>query len=374
MRLLWASLAALLLAACGGGGGGGDGGGDAGTGTPSTGLSTGATTTLAGDGVPGGDDSSDGTGTTARFDFPRGLATDGTWMYVSESHGRRVRRVDPTTGATSTLAGDGLGTFRDSSDGTGATAGFVEPRGIVVIGAFLYVADFGAHRVRRVDLATGATDTPAGDGQEATRDSVDTTGGTASFHRPIALETDGRWLFVAERDTGRIRIVDPATGYTETLAGNGIGIDQESLDGTGRTAGFSRLMAMTYAAGALYAATQTRIARVDPETGAATFFAGDSLPGFADGPAATARFGLIRGLCSDGAYLYVSDAGNARVRRIDLVTGETITLAGNGTPLFADSSDGTGATAGFRDPRRCLFFVDRLFVADGESQRIRVVR
>ena len=87
-----------------------------GTAPPMPAMLTGNTTTLAGDGTQAVQDSTDGTGATAQFNFPRGITTDGTSLFLSESTGDRIRTIDPTTGETTTLAGGGPGT-QDSTDG-----------------------------------------------------------------------------------------------------------------------------------------------------------------------------------------------------------------------------------------------------------------
>jgi len=50
-----------------------------------------------------------------------------------------------------------------SSDGTGAAAKFNEPKGIVLSGGFLFVADGGNGKIRKVDPTSGSV-TTVGDG------------------------------------------------------------------------------------------------------------------------------------------------------------------------------------------------------------------
>lgn len=57
---------------------------------------------------------------------------------------------------------------------------------------------------------------------------------------------------------------------------------------------------------------------------------GSGTPGWRDGPAEEAQFRLPQGLAFAGGLLIVADAGNHRVRSVDLTTGQVRTLAGTG--------------------------------------------
>jgi len=79
-------------------------------------------------------------------------------------------------------------------DGTGAAAAFNNPQGMVVTGGVGYVLDTGS--LRRVDLASGATTTLAGTGvgqQSNATDSTDPTKVTFPASSPIA--TDGTFIY-----------------------------------------------------------------------------------------------------------------------------------------------------------------------------------
>jgi len=53
-------------------------------------ISTGVVTTLAG----GSRAFTDATGTSARFNFPLGITTDGTNLYVSDTYNHRIRKIE----------------------------------------------------------------------------------------------------------------------------------------------------------------------------------------------------------------------------------------------------------------------------------------
>jgi sugar lactone lactonase YvrE len=103
-------------------------------------------TTLAGDGTASFADNTDGT--LAEFNQPIGITTDGTNLYVADLQNNRIRKVVIATGAVTTVAGDGTPAFADNADGTMAEFNF--PEGITTDGTNLYVADTGNHRIRKI--------------------------------------------------------------------------------------------------------------------------------------------------------------------------------------------------------------------------------
>ena len=105
-------------------------------------LST-AVTTLAGQSDNG---STDATGTSAQFYYPKGITTDGTNLYVADYNNNRIRKIVISTGVVTTLAGSSSG----NTDATGTSASFNNPVGITTDGTNLYVADRN-HRIRKIE-------------------------------------------------------------------------------------------------------------------------------------------------------------------------------------------------------------------------------
>jgi hypothetical protein len=127
----------------------------------------GAVSTLAGGGLPA---NLNGNGTNARFDNPYGIAVDSRGnVYVSDSAsaGNKIRIIYPG-GAVSTLAGGGAsGTSVGSSNGNGTNALFDRPRGVALDSTGnLYVADNSNRRIRII-YPGGAVSTLVGDGTTA---------------------------------------------------------------------------------------------------------------------------------------------------------------------------------------------------------------
>jgi sugar lactone lactonase YvrE len=104
---------------------------------------------------------------------------------------------------------------------------------------------------------------------------------------------------------------------------------------------------------------------------AGTGTAGNSGDG---GLAVAATLNQPRGLAVDASSnVYIADTGNNRVRRVDHVTGNIATVAGNGTAGLA--GDGRAATAAeLNFPfGLALDAAGYLYIADADNQRIRVV-
>ncbi len=100
-------------------------------------ITGGTVSTVAGSGVAG---FADGTGTAAKFSSPAGIVARNGVLFVADTGNRRIRKIDVATGVVTTLAGNGaLG----NADGTGVTAAFANPTGLAFDAAadILYVAD-----------------------------------------------------------------------------------------------------------------------------------------------------------------------------------------------------------------------------------------
>jgi hypothetical protein len=100
-------------------------------------ISSGAVTTLAG--TAGTSGTANGTGAAARFYYPDGITTDGTNLYVADTNNYTIRKIVISSGAVTTLAGT-AGTS-GTTDDTGTNARFYYPYGITTDGTYLYVAD-----------------------------------------------------------------------------------------------------------------------------------------------------------------------------------------------------------------------------------------
>lgn len=192
-------------------------------------ISSGVVTTFAGTGATG---SANGTGTSASFNQPNGLAIDhsGTNLYVADAVNNLIRKIVVVDQTVSTLAGSGT---QAETDGTGTSAAFNRPRYLVIdsTDSNLYVSD-GGHTIRKIVIATQVVSTIAGSGTAA---STDGNGTSASFNAPrgIAIDPTDSYIYIAENQGHKIRRLEIATGDVTSIAGSGTAGD---TNGTGTAA------------------------------------------------------------------------------------------------------------------------------------------
>ena len=133
------------------------------------------------------------------------ITTDGTNLYVTDMRNNKIRQIVIATGVVSSLTGTlsaAMGT--GAADGAGASATFNYPYGITTDGTKLYVADNNNSSIRQIVITTGAVTTLAGSLTSATG-AADATGTTATFNYPCGITTDGSSLYVADRNNSTIR-------------------------------------------------------------------------------------------------------------------------------------------------------------------------
>ncbi|HWK84745.1 MAG TPA: hypothetical protein VNS61_13510, partial [Caldimonas sp.] len=307
--------------------------------------------------------------TTAPFNGPTGVVVDAAGnVYVADNGNETIRKITPT-GVVSTFAG--LTGSPGSTDGTGSSARFNSPFGIAVDAAGnVYVADRGNHTIRKI--------TPAGDvstlaGLAGSAGSTDGAGSAARFSNPSAVAVDAAGtVYVADTGNQTIREIT-AVGVVSTLAG--LANNQGSSDGTGNAARFNHPFGVAVdAAGNVYIGdTFNQTIRKITAAGVVSTLAGlANSQGIADGSGNVARFHQPGGVAVDTAgNVYVADAGNSTIRAIT-PAGVVSTLAGSAGN--AGNIDGTGAAARFNAPIDVTVdAAGNVYVADSSNQSIRLI-
>ena len=157
-----------------------------------------------------------------------------------------------------------------------------------------------------------------------------------------------------------------------TIAGSGV---VGSTDGAGAGASFSSPFGVaTDEIGNLYVAdaANNEIRKIDIATGEVSTLAGSGTTGNADGFGAAASFNSPSGITTDGnGNLYVADKLNNEIRKVVIATGEVSTIAGT---IASGSADGKITAASFYNPDGLVYDGSgNLYIADGLNHEIRKI-
>lgn len=287
----------------------------------------------------------DGPAASARFYFGStsttngsGLTSDGSALYVVDTGHCAVRKVDLTSGTTTTLAGTPAGVDHPTGfpcgfdDGVGTAARFSGPHGITIdpAGSTLYVAD--SRYVRKIDLATNTVNTLAYAAPKISATFKNaSTNATDWFRGATDLATDGVTLYVLDN-------TNATSGSTRLLA---LDLASNQVRDVAVTLP-ARSQSLLLEGTTLFVAGGGHVSKIDLVTSTLTPLAGNTSNVIRDGVGSVASFSLRNeGLATDGSNLYISDG--TLVRQLVLATGVVTTLAGD----TAGYADGVGDAAHF---------------------------
>jgi DNA-binding beta-propeller fold protein YncE len=272
-----------------------------------------------------------------RLDFPAGLATDGRAVYVANSRNNTVEAIDLTARSLRIVAGK---LFQEgNNDGVGDAARFNSPDGMTINGQDLYLCDTNNSDIRKITVS-GTVTTVAGTANIGGTD--DGTGTAAHFNNPTQIASDGTSLYVADSGNSAIRRITLADFKVMTIAGQ---------SGTaGKTEGGPKKSLLSGPRGvavdkkAIYVADTGNdvIRKIDISSLETSTIAGTGEEGDKDGPALQAQFNNPGAICTDGAFLYILDADNHSIRKMDLNANTVTKLTlvnghiGSGCALTSD--------------------------------------
>ena len=286
----------------------------------------------------------------------------------------QVNVIGGPTYTSSTIAGGGtlpLGAASLSLELGEPTAVLVDAAGN------RYIALANQNRVIRVNLS-GNIDLIIGDGLAGfAGDGEPASAARLNLPSALAMDRSGN-LYIADSRSERVLRLTVTSGIITTVAGTG----SFNFSGDGGVATAATLRSPSGLAfdtsGNLFIldAGNQRVRRVDTSTGIITTVAGNGVSGFAGdgGPATSASINGALGIAVGApGNLFIADSNNNRVRKVSLSTGVITTVAGTGAVSF--NGDGGQAAAGtLNDPTSVA--VDSsgaLFIADYSHGRIRRV-
>lgn len=311
--------------------------------------------TLAGNGVQ--DFKGDGgAAIVASLSNPRGVAVDAAGnVYISDSTNNRVRKVEAATGTIVTVVGNGTRDY--SGDGGPAIkASLAFPMGLAVDrDGNLFIADARNHRIRRVDAKTGIITTVAGQGIRGLGgDNGPALSALMSYPTSVAVDEGGD-VFITDSENGGIRRVEKKTGIISSVVGEGTPGAKTDPSGTPTIRGlFVAPVGLTYdGKGSLYVADSflNRVKKIELATRKVTIVAGKGVNQYCgdNGPAKEACLNQPSGVALDAAgNVYIADAGNDRIRKVDLKSGIITTIGGSGQRGFSgDNGPAAKADLGF---------------------------
>ncbi|MCB1200003.1 MAG: hypothetical protein KDK41_05115 [Leptospiraceae bacterium] len=318
---------------------------------------SGTVTTVAGDGTQG---QVNGIGTNARIESPRGLTTDGDYLfwidnsipgdirkmqissntvsdvfdasssanpsrnimyydsalYVSGAH--RIEKFTNILTASATkniFAGSSASGYTDA---IGASARFTGVGQVIsnADASIFFVIETSNNLIRKIEVSSVNVTTFAG-----SQGSSSIVNGSVSNSRldyaQFGVFLNNKMYFSDQdgNDTQFIRKVDLDTNTVSTLAG--YDANNTSVDGTGTQAAFTEIASMTTDGKYLYIGDDNCVRKVDTDSAQVTTLVGDcSGQGYQDGSGTSVLFNTISGIVATNDALYVTDQNNKRIRKI----------------------------------------------------------
>jgi len=301
-------------------------------------VSNGVITTVAGTGTAGSSGDG-GLAISAQLNYPNDVAVDSAGnLYIAIARDGAVRKVSPT-GVISTVVSGISGPQNLALDSAGN----------------FYALAGGAYSEGTIQkIVNGTASTIIGGGPIL---GADGPAAGAQLFNPlgVALDSSGS-LYIADTALRKL-----SGGIISTFGSTPFGCSGEGSGGIAADQ-----------AGNVYIPANHTVVKFS--AGAFTIVAGNGTSGFSgdNGPATQAELKVACGVAVDSAgNLYISDAGNNRVRKVS--NGIITTVAGNGTAGFSGDNGPATAAALFGPSGLAVDAAGRLYIVDTGNLRIRVV-
>ncbi|MBT3175677.1 MAG: hypothetical protein HOG03_05240 [Desulfobacula sp.] len=326
-----------------------------------------------------GDEGDGGLATLAQLNHPAGIFKDSSGLYIADTNNHKIRKVDPS-GIITTIAGTGSSGW--TGDGGAATSATLDsPRNMVKSASSgnLYIADTKNHAIRKVDTSgnistfAGKGDAGyAGEGGPATN---------AKMNEPSGVLVSGAYLYIADTKNHVIRRVAYSAGLWRiwTYAGTG----SSGSTGDGGLATLAKLNEPWAIAqdtsGNLYIADKNnhKIRKINT-SGIISTFAGTGSSGYSgDGGLATlAQLKNPVDVFADSSNnIFIVELDGRRIRVVNAGDNKISTLAGTGASGY--NKDLPAVETLLNDPEgiamESAYGATRIFVSDTNNHKIKVL-
>ncbi|MEZ6122047.1 MAG: thioredoxin-like domain-containing protein [Planctomycetaceae bacterium] len=285
----------------------------------------------------------DGSFSDASFDHPQGMALADDVLYVADTENHLLRQVSLSEKTVTTLAGTGRQGPPAGKGGSLLKTDLNSPWDLLIVDHTLYIAMAGPHQIWAHRMGSQRIDVFAGNGRE---DVINGTAERSSFAQPsgLAVNSDRSILYVADSEGSAVRQVRLALPVrVATLAGTSELPRGESLfafgdtDGQGARARFQHPLGVAFHDHALYVADayNHKIRKVDVNSGDVTTWMGTGLAGKSirdDG----AELNEPAGLAVANGTLFIADTNNHRILKVSLDSKQAseLTISGLQPPVM----------------------------------------
>lgn len=302
----------------------------------------------------------------AGIPLPNHICVDkeGRWLYIAENGSDRVRRVDLEAGTLHNYAGIGE-TCYSGDYGPCGEAGLYLPLSVAIDSKNdLYICDSGSNRIRKVDHETDVITTVVGSGDSGFNGDGPALEVNLTYPGAIAFDSEDN-LYIADTQAHRIRKYDPRTGLVTTIAGTW---SREDEDWISPLTAQNLVVLSGDAIGIDFSDDQGWLR---PQCSDNL----DLSPYLDDGrPALEAKLWDVVAIDVDRyGNVYLTDKASNRIRKVDAQTGTISTVAG--VCRFGYDGDGKPAVMSMLNVPEAAI-VDQesnVYIADSMNHRVRKV-
>ena len=254
-------------------------------------------------------------------------------------------------------------------DGSYTSARFKSPQGLVFSGTGLYVADTGNHSIRFIDFSAGKVSTVAGNGKNEIHRGKQYPAKEIGLRSPWGLALRDSKLYIAMAGIHQIWRLDLNKKTIGPYAGSG----QEGIsDGSLKRSSFSQPSGLSLIGDFLYVADaeDSALRRINIRKGRVETLAGTGLFDFGDrdGPLHKAELQHVLGVAAlNSERVFIADTYNHKLKLVDLKKKKIVTAAGTGKP---GKGEGDALSSELNEPGGIAILNEKILIADTNNNRI----